>query len=250
MICISVVSHGQMEIAAEFLQTIARFKPPLVSHVVYTRNIDEPDLPAIDLGPARLEIISNREPKGFGANHNAAFERCVDPFFCVCNPDVLLSSSDPFPRLIEPFHNPKVGLVAPRVLTPAGRIENTARRLYTPIELLAQKVRPANLGGRADWLAGMFLLFRSQAFRTVGGFDPRYFLYIEDVDICTRLRVAGWELLQHPEAEVIHDARKQSHRSLTYTRWHLAGMLRYWSSPGFWRYRRLLTRNRRHQPTM
>jgi GT2 family glycosyltransferase len=96
----------------------------------------------------------------------------------------------------------------------------------------------------------MFLLFRSQAFRAVGGFDSRYFLYIEDVDICTRLRVAGWRLLQVSEAEVIHDARKQSHRSLKYTRWHLAGMLRYWSSPGFWRYRRLLSRSRRHQPTM
>jgi N-acetylglucosaminyl-diphospho-decaprenol L-rhamnosyltransferase len=249
VICISVVSHGQMEIAAAFLQTIARFKPPLVSHVVYTRNIGEPDLPALDLGPARLEIISNSVPKGFGANHNAAFERCRSPFFCVCNPDILLAS-DPFPRLIEPFEKQNVGLVAPRVLTPAGRVENTARSLYTPFELLSQKLRPANLGGRADWLAGMFLLFRSQAFRGVGGFDAGYFLYIEDVDICSRLRVAGWELLQHPEAEVVHDARKQSHRSLKYTRWHLAGMLRYWSSPGFWRHRRLLSRDRRHPPTM
>ena len=249
MICISVVSHGQRDIAAAFLQTLARVKPASVSHIVYTRNIDEPDLPAMDLGAARLEIITNGEPKGFGANHNAAFERCTEPFFCVCNPDILLAS-DPFPPLLAAFGEPQLGLVAPRVLTPEGGLENTARRLYTPWELLAQKFRPANLGLEGDWLAGMFLLFRSQAFRAVGGFDPGYFLYIEDVDICTRLRVAGWTLRQQPEAEVIHDARKQSHRSLKYTRWHLAGMLRYWSSAGFWRYRRLLRRARRHQPNM
>ncbi len=238
-----------MEIATAFLRSIARSRPPLVTHIVYTRNIAEPDLPAVDLGPIRLEIIANSEPKGFGANHNAAFERCVEPYFCVCNPDILLPA-DPFPLLVQSFENAKVGLVAPRVVTPAGSIENTARRLYTPVELLAQKLRPSNQGASADWLAGMFLLFRSQAFRAVGGFDPRYFLYIEDVDICTRLRVSGWELLQDARSEVIHDARKQSHRSLRYTRWHIAGMLRYWSSPGFWRYRSLLSSGRRHRSTM
>ena len=244
MICISVVSHGQLPLAAAFLRTLAQFKPPLVSQVIYTRNVDEPALPAIDLSHIRLVCISNAAPKGFGANHNTAFEACDQPFFCVCNPDILLTS-DPFPSLLDAFGNETAGLVAPRVVTPEGRLENTARTLYTPIELISQKLRPINHGSNAHWLAGMFLLFRSSAFREVGGFDPRYFLYIEDVDICTRLRVAGWELKQHAEAEVVHDARKLSHRSLKYTRWHLGGMLRYWATPSFWQYRRLLGHRQR-----
>lgn len=239
VICVSVVSHGQAAMAARFLQSLLRIDSDLVSQVVYTRNIPEPESAPLDFGRIRLETVSNQAPRGFGHNHNAAFERSTQPFFCVVNPDILLPS-DPFPALIRSFGEAKLGLVAPLVTTPALVIENTARSLYTPFELIRQKLHPQNHGAAPDWVAGMFMLFRSNAYESIGGFDERYFLYIEDVDICTRLRLTGWHLRQCPHASVIHDARKESHRSLKFTRWHIAGMLRYWASPGFWRYRSLL----------
>jgi GT2 family glycosyltransferase len=238
VICISVVSHGQAEIAAGFLRSLAAAAPGLVSQVVYTRNIPEPPIP-VDLGTIERITIDNPAPRGFGQNHNAAFARCTRPYFCVVNPDILLSG-DPFGALLRCMDNPLLGLVAPVVTTPTLAVENTARSLYTPRELIRQKLRPQNRGAAPDWLAGMFMLFRSDAYRAIGGFDEGYFLYIEDVDICTRLRLAGWRLAQCQHCSVIHDARKQSHRSLKYTSWHVAGMLRYWSSPSFWRYRSLL----------
>lgn len=239
MICISVVSHGQAEIAAAFLRSLAAIAPGLVTQLVYTRNIPEPALPPPVLAGIELVVIDNPRPRGFGENHNAAFARCTRPFFCVVNPDILLPA-DPFEALLRCFDDRRLGLVAPVVTTPALAVENTARSLYTPIELVRQKLSPRNRATEADWLAGMFLLFRSEAYRAIGGFDERYFLYIEDVDICTRLRLAGWRLAQCQSCSVIHDARKQSHRSLKYTSWHIAGMLRYWSSRSFWRYRALL----------
>ena len=242
MICVSVVSHGQAEIALAFLRSLAVVAPGLVSQLVYTRNLPEPELPSLGLDGIDLVVLDNPRPRGFGENHNAAFARCSRPFFCVVNPDILLPA-DPFGALLQCLEDPGLGLVAPVVTTPALVVENTARALYTPVELIRQKLRPSNRGSEADWLAGMFLLFRSEAFRDIGGFDEGYFLYIEDVDICTRLRLAGWRLAQCQACSVIHDARKQSHRSLKYTSWHIAGMLRYWSSRSFWRYRALL----RHQ---
>jgi GT2 family glycosyltransferase len=239
VICISVVSHGQAEIAAAFLRSLGVVAPGLVSQVVYTRNIPEPELPPVDLEGIELVVIDNPRPRGFGENHNAAFARCTRPFFCVVNPDILLPS-DPFGELLHCLEDPGLGLVAPVVTTPALVIENTARALYTPVELIRQKVSPRNRAAEADWLAGMFLMFRSEAYQGIGGFDERYFLYIEDVDICTRLRLAGWRLAQCQACSVIHDARKQSHRSLKYTSWHIAGMLRYWATRSFWRYRALL----------
>ena len=82
----------------------------------------------------------------------------------------------------------------------------------------------------------MFLLFDSRAYNEIRGFDEGYFLYIEDVDICSRLCLAGWSLAQVADTRVVHDARKQSHRSLRFTRWHIGGMLRYWTRTCFWRY--------------
>jgi N-acetylglucosaminyl-diphospho-decaprenol L-rhamnosyltransferase len=78
-----------------------------------------------------------------------------------------------------------------------------------------------------DWVAGMFMLFRSEAFRRVGGFDERYFLYYEDADICRRLRRIGHDVKLETGARATHAARRESHRNARYLSWHLASMLRF-----------------------
>jgi GT2 family glycosyltransferase len=80
---------------------------------------------------------------------------------------------------------------------------------------------------RVDWVAGMFIVFRSDAFRSVGGFDERYFLYYEDVDICRRLGAAGASVIYEPGAEVIHDARRASRRELRRAVHHLSSAVRF-----------------------
>lgn len=243
MIALSIVSHGQGAIAGALLDCIIGDDTGLISQVIYTRNLPQDDGVEKRTGLPGREIIDNPRPKGFGANHNAAYQRCRAPWFCIMNPDISWKTS-PFPALLSCAGN-DYSLVAPAIVDAMGRPQNTARRLYTPGELLRQKWRPLNAGDGADWLAGMFLLFRSDRYRSIGGFDERYFLYIEDVDICTRLRLAGHRLKQCPEASITHDARKTSHRSFRYSIWHIQGMLRYWASPSFWRYRSLLSRERR-----
>lgn len=250
-ICLSIVSHGQREVALALLEDIARLRPAQVARIIYTRNIAEAPLPRIDFGGMALTVVDNEHAKGFSANHNAAFEFCREPCFCVMNPD-LRFDGDPFPSLLsilmpaadnwEESGRAAMGLVAPVILDPQGSIQNTARTLYTPSEMVSQKLRPRNEGAAADWVAGMFMLFRSEAYASIRGFDERYFLYIEDVDICSRLVDDGWRLAQVPQARVIHDARKASHRSLRYTLWHLAGMLRYWTGRSYRDHRRLLRR--------
>jgi GT2 family glycosyltransferase len=82
----------------------------------------------------------------------------------------------------------------------------------------------------------MCLLLRSDAYRMVGGFDERYHLYCEDVDLCLRLRVAGWSLRQVESATVIHAAQRASHRSLPYLGWHVSSLLKLWTSRVYWSY--------------
>ena len=242
-ITLSVVSHGQRDIALRMLQDILRLMPPDVAEIIYTANVPEQELPPLATGHIRLTMIRNETPKGFGANHNTAFSHCRTRYFAVLNPD-LRFERDPFPALLRGFAAPERGLMAPQIYSPEGRLENTARKLYTPRELIRQKLQPANHGSDPDWIAGMFLLFDARAYRAIKGFDEGYFLYIEDVDICSRLCLAGWTLAQAADARVVHDARKQSHRSLRFTLWHIGGMLRYWTRVCFWRYGFRLWRHR------
>jgi N-acetylglucosaminyl-diphospho-decaprenol L-rhamnosyltransferase len=229
-IALSVVSHAQNWLVNQLLVDLAQFHPAGLS-IIVTQNVPDPDTLVARLG---AEVIINDRPKGFGANHNAAFRRCNAPYFCVVNPDIRLNM-DPFPALMSALQDGRRGVAGPRVCDPEGRTEDSARRFPTVVrltrKLLFRAARPDYPvdGGplEADWVAGMFMLFRSDAFREVGGFDERFFLYYEDVDICRRLLARGQRCLFQPDASVVHDARRASRRDLRLMGIHAASAMRY-----------------------
>jgi GT2 family glycosyltransferase len=65
-------------------------------------------------------------------------------------------------------------------------------------------------GHEVDWVSGSCMLVRRDAFVQVGGFDPRYFMYWEDADLCRRLRSAGWRVRYRPDARVVHTVGQSS----------------------------------------
>ena len=80
---------------------------------------------------------------------------------------------------------------------------------------------------RGYWVGGMFMGFRSSVFREIGGFDERYFMYLEDVDICAELLAAGYEVAIDADNKVTHDARRGSRRNLTLFFIHCASYIKY-----------------------
>lgn len=181
-----------------------------------------------------LRILINREVKGFGENHNFANRESNGGFFCVLNPDVRINR-DPFPELIDALSDPNVGLAAPLVLDPAGHVEDSFRCFPTPLSIVRKLVtRQRRADYRCgtepvypDWVAGMFMMWRNDVFRKLGGFDTGYFLYYEDVDICRRMREMNYRAILVPSARVVHAARRTSHRDPRYFCWHATSMARY-----------------------
>ena len=232
-VTVSVVSHGHGALIAALLQDLAALDEPL--RVLLTYNVPEEPLRIPHGIASRTTVVSNPQPAGFGTNHNAAFRLCETEFFCVINPDVRLPAN-PFPVLLSYLREPTVGLAAPAVLNPNGHIESTGRAFPTVPGLLQKAAGGSDgrthfeLGSppvQPDWIAGMFLLLRSDAFASIGGFDEGYYVYYEDVDLCARLRHAGYELLLCPESTIVHAARRSSHRQPRFMLWHLQSMLRY-----------------------
>lgn len=197
--------------------------------------------------PFRILVLRNARHRGFSANHNTAFRALASELFCVLNPDIRLTA-DPFPTLVEALRDPNVAAVAPRVTSATGEREDNARLFPTPwtIALKALGIErdldwrnEPGTNDSPDWIAGMFMLFRSAEFGRVGGFDQRYFLYYEDVDICARLRLKGLSVKLCEHATAIHDARRDSHRKPRYFLWHFTSLLRFFLSAPF---RRLMLR--------
>jgi N-acetylglucosaminyl-diphospho-decaprenol L-rhamnosyltransferase len=239
LISVSIVSHGQGALVRRLLADLNRIPAVRGGEVILTHNIPEPD-PHERPGSMPFRIVRNAAPRGFGANHNAAFMTSRSEYFCVLNPDVRLSA-DPFPELLGALEAPGVGVAAPLIVSPGGAVEDSARRFHTPFALIrrafARRVCLDYPGESSafspDWVAGMFMLFRRTAFERVGGFDERYFLYYEDVDICARLRLAGYDVRMVPGVRAVHDAQRHSHRDLRYLAEHLRSALRYFTSDAY-----------------
>lgn len=235
MISISIVSHGQGDLVRAALADLARFADSLCFEVILTRNIPEQLACSVEDFPYPVKVVENAFSKGFGANHNSAFQLAEGEWFCVMNPDIRMPAS-PFAPLLEALERQQAAVIAPAVLSPTGEVEDSIRRFPTPLSLVGKMLGregdryPFAVGDEtfaADWVGGMFMLFRAADYRQVGGFDEGYFLYYEDVDICARLWKAGHRVLACPQAQVIHDARRSSRRNLKYMRWHVTSLVRY-----------------------
>lgn len=244
LLTISIVSHEQLVLAKVLLDDIAEYCDPLAIEVILTLNVPEAAESLYQSYAYPLKIIKNQNPKGFGANHNQAFLAAKGTYFCVLNPDVRLLN-DPFPDLLATFHDQSVGAVAPLVLGTSGEIEDSARSFPTPLKILCKALGACRAGDYLikteliypDWVAGMCIIFPRSIFHLICGFDERYFLYYEDVDICARLRDIKKFVVLCPSARIIHSAQRTSHYRLKYFKWHLISMLRFFLSPVYLRLR-------------
>lgn len=230
LIAVSIVSHGHGAMVVRLIESLLACEE--VKQIIVTRNIPEAlAIPDSD----RIVLLDNKTPKGFGENHNAAFQHCKQSYFCPLNPDIALQG-DLFGVLVSEMEKSKAGIAAPLVVAPTGGVEDSVRH-FPNLCSLARKIC-GGADGRydlklndpvfsPDWVAGMCMLFRSADYARLNGFDQGYFLYYEDVDICARAWKAGMKVIVCPSVSVVHDARRDSHRSLRHLRWHLASMGRY-----------------------
>lgn len=245
-ITLSIVSHGHAKMVLNFLDELESESSLKGVKVILTINngevINTPSYQNIE-----VMIVRNSSPKGFGENHNAAFKFCNTPWFGVLNPDLRLNNGEPFTNLAGvrlDRHPSKIGLIAPKILDADGGLEDSVRENLSPWSVIKRQ-----LFGRAVinesvfhdqknkflWFGGMCLLINSVAFKAIGGFDQRFFLYCEDYDLCARLHIAGYQLVYAPDISITHMAQRDSHKSKHHFFLHFSSLFRVWTSSPFWR---------------
>lgn len=240
---ISIVSHGHGAMVQALLWALASCASLSAARVVLTLNVPEAEPAAPPQGwPFVLQLRRNTSAAGFGANHNRALTGAQEAVVCVLNPDVvLLPGSDPFLALLQTAAGRGVGCAYPRQVDAAGQLQDSERGLPTPAALWRRWALRAPEQGRVDWVNGACMVLPRAAWEAVAGFDERYFMYCEDVDLCLRLRLLGWSLALAPTT-VQHAGRRASRSAWRPLWWHVRSMARLWRSQAFWRARRLLAR--------
>jgi GT2 family glycosyltransferase len=237
---------------AETANAIRQFlQVPLKTHLCVIDNSPAPvQLPPCD--PARVSYHFANSNLGYGRGHNIAVRAAKDRarYNLVMNTDISYEP-DTVLRLVEVMDsNPRVGLTGPKVLYPDGKLQYVCRLLPTPANMFLRRFLPSSrLTQRADanyelrwwdhgnvanipYFQGSFMLLRTPLCNTIGGFDERFFLYGEDIDLTRRIHQVA-ETLYIPDARITHEYRRYSNRSLRGT-WHgILNNCRYFNKWGW-----------------
>lgn len=193
------------------------------------------------------------ENLGYGAAHNLAFEdtlRKDASFHLVLNPDVRFTP-DVLPALVNFLvMHPDVGLVMPDIRYPDGRRQFLCKLLPAPSDLFLRRFCPkfyVRSGRRRRYelrasgysrvmdvpaLSGCFMLFRTSVLRSVGGFDTRFFMYLEDVDLSRRAGEVARTVF-YPGVAITHEYVKGSYRNSKLLFYHMRSAISYFNKWGW-----------------
>jgi GT2 family glycosyltransferase len=234
-----VVTHGRHPDLDRCLGALA----PQVDELLVIANLPlEPEL------PRNARLLSNERPLGFGANVNRGIRETSGEFVVIANPD-----TEPRPdavALLRDFAEamPRCGIAGPELRYPGGRWQPSRRRFPTVTGTLVRRT-PLRYARKpferqrdhyllderptepvpAEWMLAAFLLLRRQMLDEIGGFDERFRLYGEDIELCYRAAKAGWERWYIPAAVVTHRYAAVIDRKLLTRRtlWHWRGIARF-----------------------
>lgn len=164
-----------------------------------------------------VERIENATNLGFGRANNQAMSRARGRYILLLNPDAFVAP-DTLPKTVSFMDShPQSGVLGVKLVDENGRVQPSAFRFPTPWNIFLSASRFDRLTGQpalarqddgrshpCDWVRGCFYLIRREVVETTGLFDPRYFLYYEEVDHCRSLRGTVWEVTYYPGTAVTH----------------------------------------------
>jgi N-acetylglucosaminyl-diphospho-decaprenol L-rhamnosyltransferase len=213
---------------------------------------------SVELAAGRpgVRLVRTGGNLGYGGAANAGV-RTLDPaidWVVITNPDIVFG-----PRAIDLLlecadRHPTSGAFGPLITTPDGVVYPSARNLpsisagvghalfgwWWPTNPWTRRYRldaQEPMERVAGWLSGSCLLVRRRAFESVGGFDPAYFMYFEDVDLGDRMARAGWSNIYCPSARVSHEGGHATEREpAAMARAHHRSAYRYLATrhPAWW----------------
>lgn len=148
-------------------------------------------------------LISSKENLGFGRAINLAAQSASGKYFYILNPDTRIKDTLVLKKLYDFMEKtPKIGITGMPLLDANGKNESPAKTLYPDEQYIEHKLPP--LPGDIAWVVGAALFIRRDLFEKMNGFDKDFFLYGEEVDLCLRIRKAGFTVAYCNTTPVYH----------------------------------------------
>lgn len=229
---ISIVSHQQNQLVNKLLVSLDKhlLNQNYDLTVLITQNKTD-GIPIYETNQFKVKLKYNLQERGFGENHNHIYEQYKPDFFAVMNPDIKVNSVFNVDEICNILLR-EPGIYSPCIVEKNGEVADFRRKDLTPINLLKRILFRKSEDDQFDWLAGMSLFMTGEVFKTLNGFDERFFMYVEDCDICMRARSMGFSVGLFDGVQLIHDARRASHKNIKALKLHLTSLFKYWLKSG------------------
>ena len=225
----------------------------IIEKLIIVNHSESEGFPNVS-APFPVDVVVQRN-RGYGAGLNRGL-RHVDHTYAVvlvCNPDIELKTPETVSDAVRYIQdNPRVACLAPCLVNSQSGPIWSSRRFHTPMSIVASRIRylrenptkfrrdhfylDQNMDDifEVDWASGAALFLRGSLFPHPLSFDERFFLYFEDVDLCTQIRKQELSVVHYPKVVFKHNEQRRSVRDIRHLAMLLSSMVKYvWKYRGF-----------------
>lgn len=193
-------------------------------------------------------VVSAGKNLGFGKGHNYIIDKIESEYHAIVNPDIVFVE-DAFSPIINYMNeNKDIGMCIPNITDETGKRLHVYRKELTVydmfIRMFCKKLFPKRVAAhtlqnqdytkpfQVPFGQGSFLVIRTELFKELGGFDERFFMYLEDADLCKRVNQVS-KLMYYPGTSVIHKWEQGSHKNRKLLKYHIQSMRKYFQKWGY-----------------
>ena len=250
-ISFAIVTYNNSRIIKNTIQSILDNIPEEYDYSFYVVDNHSTDttIDVVKSLQSNVTILPLSTNNGFGFGHNAVIPYLDSKYHFVVNPDIVIDNKSQIAKMLDYMeHNVAVGMLSPLILNTDMTIQYLLKRNPTVLDMFLRWL-PFNICTRRkdyyvnkqsnytkimpiDYASGCFMLFRTEIFKQLRGFDDRFFMYLEDADITRRVNLLS-KAVFFPNAYVVHEWAQAGHKKLKYMMITLHSMYVYFSKWGW-----------------
>ena len=253
---VCIVAYHNYDDIENAIDTMEKYtSPTIMKHVYVVDNGNSPGykeeneaFTSFLLSYPDVEYIDAGSNLGFGKGNNKVLSLLSSQYHCIMNPDILFMEDAFFSILKYMDNDPSVGMVIPNIVDQSGKRQLVYRKEVTIfdmfIRMFCKELFPKRIAKhtlqdqdysktfQVPFGQGSFLVIRTDLFKKIGGFDDRFFMYMEDADLCKRVNQVS-KLMYYPGATVIHKWEQGSHKNKILFKYHVQSMNKYFKKWGY-----------------
>lgn len=240
---IAIVAYNDADDVRKAVESIERCTPSFISKTIYVidNSEEKSNLEKLEEEYGDLKYIFCGSNEGFGKGHNKVLGLLDSKYHAIVNPDIILEQ-DVFSTLFRFIEENDCGMAVPRINDAEGNLLPVYRREVTAFDMFIRMFVKVGFNKRkayhtmqdmdyskpfdVPFAQGSFLVIKTDLFKKINGFDERFFLYMEDADLCKRVNQVS-RLMYCPDTYVIHKWEKGSHKNFKLFFCHVSSMIKY-----------------------